>query len=176
MLYVRVQSGNISNVLGYLKKTWQDIEPNAPFRYSFLDEKIAAKYEDDEKWGQIIHYSAILAIFVACLGAFGLTALAVARRTKEIGIRKVLGASVASLMGLFTREFVWLIVVANVIAWPVAYYAMNAWLQDFAYRIELSVGGFLLGGLLTLLVVLVTVNAQALKAVRANPVDALRDE
>lgn len=176
MLYVRFRSSNMSQVLSFLEKTWYDIEPNVLFLYSFLDEKIAAQYRDDERWGNIIRYSAGLAIFVACLGAFGLTALAIARRTKEIGIRKVLGASVASLLRLFSREFVWLVVAANVIAWPVAYYALDQWLQDFAYRIDLGVSGFLLGGVLTLAVVLFTVNLQALKAVRANPVDALRDE
>ena len=175
-LVARIQTEQTAEFLSYISSKWKEISPNVPFTYSFLDETIAAQYRDDEKWGQVIWYASVFAIFVACLGAFGLTALAVSRRTKEIGIRKVLGASVASLMGLFTREFVWLIVVANVIAWPVAYYAMDQWLQDFAYRVELGVGGFVLGGLLTLLVVLVTVNAQALRAVRANPVDALRDE
>ena len=175
-LAARIRTDQTAEVLSFMKSKWNEMEPNVPFSYSFVDEKIAAQYRDDERWGQIIRYAAGFAIFVACLGAFGLTTLAVARRTKEIGIRKVLGASEASLMGLFSREFVGLVVVANLIAWPVAYYAMDRWLQDFAYRIELGASGFLSGGLLTLLVVLLTVNLQTLKAVRANPVDALRYE
>ncbi len=176
LLAARIRTDQTTEVLSFMRSRWKELEPNIPFPYSFIDEKIAAQYRDDERWGQIIRYAAGFAIFVACLGAFGLTTLAVARRTKEIGIRKVLGASEASLMGLFSREFVGLVVVANLIAWPVAYYAMDRWLQDFAYRIELGASGFLSGGLLTLLVVLLTVNLQTLKAVRANPVDALRYE
>ena len=176
LLVARIRTDQTTEVLSFMRSKWIEMEPNVPFSYSFVDEKIAAQYRDDEQWGQIIRYAAGFAIFVACLGAFGLTALAVARRTKEIGIRKVLGASEASLMGLFSREFVGLVVVANVIAWSVTYYAMDRWLQNFAYRIELGASGFLSGGLLTLLVVLLTVNLQTLKAVRANPVDALRTE
>ena len=118
----------------------------------------------------------LFAIIIACLGAFGLTALAVSLRTKEVGIRKALGASVSSIVSLFVREFVLLVAVATVIAWPVAYYAMDRWLQDFAYRIELGISTFALSGVLMLAVVLATVSLQTVKAARANPVDALRYE
>ena len=125
-------------------------------------------------------YSAIniigLAIFIAALGAFGLAALATARRTKEIGIRKVLGASQAQILSLLSREFVLYIALSSLIAFPIAYYATNQWLQTFAYRTELGIGIFLLGSVALFLIVLTTVTTQTLKAARANPADALRDE
>ncbi|MCE2434608.1 MAG: FtsX-like permease family protein [Candidatus Latescibacteria bacterium] len=175
-LAARIRTDQMTEVLSFMRSKWKEMEPNVPFSYSFIDEKIASQYRDDERWGQIIRYAAVFAIFVACLGVIGLTALAVARHAKEIGIRKVFGASEVNLLGLFSREFLGLVVAANLIAWPVAYYAMDRWLQNFAYRIELGVSGFLSGGLLIFLVVLLTVNLQVLKAVRANPVDALHDE
>ena len=176
LLAARIRTEQTAEVLSFMRSKWNEMEPNVPFSYSFIDEKIAAQYRDDEQWGQIIRYAAGFAIFVACLGAFGLTALAVARRTKEVGIRKVLGASVSSIVSLFVREFILLVAVATVIAWPVAWWAMDRWLQDFAYRIDPGIGTFLLGGLLTLAVVLLTVSAQAVRAAWANPVDALRYE
>ncbi len=121
-------------------------------------------------------YSALLAVFIACLGAFGLTALAVARRTREIGIRKVLGARGSGIVSLLSRDFVMLAAIANLIAWPAAYYASDRWLQDFAYRIEPGIGTFVSGGILMLVVVLLTVGVQAIRAAWANPVDALRTE
>lgn len=113
---------------------------------------------------------------IACLGIFALAAAAAEGRTKEIGIRKVLGASVPSIVGLLGKEFSWLVLVANVIAWPVAYFAIRSWLDSFAYRITLGVGTFILGGALALLIAWVTVGYQVIRAARANPVDALRYE
>jgi putative ABC transport system permease protein len=134
------------------------------------------QYRADEQWGRIVRYAAILAIFVACLGVFGLTALNLARRTKEIGIRKVLGASVPSIVLLLSKEFTCLVLAANLIAWPLAWYAMHRWLESFAYRIELGPGVFVLGGVLALLIAWLTVSFQAIRAARANPVEALRYE
>ncbi len=123
-----------------------------------------------------IHYATGFAIFIAALGAFGLAALATTRRTKEIGIRKVLGASQAQILSLLSREFVLYIALSSLIAFPIAYYATNQWLQTFAYRTELGIGIFLLGSLVLFFIVLTTVTTQTLKAARANPADALRDE
>jgi putative ABC transport system permease protein len=175
-LLVKIRPQKIPETLAILKDRWNQFAPNLPFDFFFLDEYVDQQYRAEERWGRIIGYSAAFAIFITCLGTFGLTSFAVARRTKEIGIRKVLGASVSSIVMLLSREFVMLVSISNLIAWPVAYYAMNKWLQDFAYRIELGPGVFIVGGVLALVIALMTVSAQAIKAARANPVDALRYE
>ena len=176
LFLLRIRPENLQSTLQDLEAIWYAHSPHYTFRYTFFDEDLARFYRDETRWSQIIRYAAWFTIFIACLGAFGLTALAVSRRTKEVGIRKALGASVSSIVSLFIREFVLLVAVATVIACPVAYYAMDRWLQDFAYQIELGIGTFVLGGVLTLGVVLLTVGSQAVRAARANPVDALRDE
>ena len=176
LFLVRIKPDHISATLAYMKEKWHEVVPENTFRHTFLNEDIARFYQDEERWREVVSYSSLFAIIIACLGAFGLTALAVSRRTKEVGIRKTLGASVSSIVSLFVREFVLLVAVATVIAWPVAYYAMDRWLQDFAYRIELDVSTFVLSGVLMLAVVLATVSLQAMRAARANPVDALRYE
>ena len=173
---IRVRPDEIPGTLHFLKQKWQEFNPNRPFEYSFLDERFDQLYRTEEKQGQVFGTFALLAIFVACLGLFGLASFATERRTKEIGIRKVLGASVSNIVFLMSKEFVLLVGVANLIAWPVAYYAMNKWLEDFAYRIELGPGVFVLGGILAMVIALATVSAQAIRAARANPVDALRYE
>ena len=175
-LLIRVRPENIPGTLAFLEEKWQEVAPDLPFRYSFLDEEVDRQYRKEERWSRIVQYSALFAVFIACLGAFGLTALAVARRTKEIGIRKALGATVPNILSLLSREFLVLVAVASVIACPVAYYAMERWLQDFAYRIDPGVGTFVLGGVLMLAIVLLAVGSQAMRAARANPVDALRTE
>ena len=176
LLMVRIHPNNISETLTFMQTTWKKINPELPFEFYFLDSFMDQQYREDKKWSQIISYATLFTIFIACLGAFGLTALAVSRRTKEIGIRKVLGATVPNIINLLSREFVLLIALANIIAWPVAYWAMTQWLANFAYRINLGIGTFILGGLLTLIVVIATVSTQAFKAAKMNPVDTLRYE
>ena len=173
---VRVRPENIPGTLAFLEEKWLEVAPDIPFQLSFLDDEVDGQYRKEERWNQIVMYSALLAVFIACLGAFGLTALAVARRTREIGIRKVLGARGSGIVSLLSRDFVMLAAIANLIAWPAAYYASDRWLQDFAYRIEPGIGTFVSGGILMLAVVLLTVSAQAIRAAWANPVDALRTE
>lgn len=176
-LLVRIKTENIPETLAYMEKKWYEIAPSGyVFRYSFFDEDIEQFYRKEHRWGTIITYASLFAIFIACLGAFGLISLAVNRRTKEIGIRKVLGASIPNITTLLSGEFFRLMVAANVLAWPLAYWSMDYWLQDFAYRIDLGVGELVLGGALTLLLVMVTVSFQAIKAALSNPVDALRYE
>ncbi len=175
-LLVRVRADDIPGTLTFMEAQWEAVTQSPGFRYSFLDEGIDRQYRTEERWHRMIGYGTLFAIFIACLGAFGLTALAVTRRTKEIGIRKILGASVTNVVRLLSREFVLLVGIANVLAWPVAYWAMSKWLSDFAYRIELGIGAFALGGVLTLLVVIGTVSLQAIKAAKMNPVEALRYE
>ena len=175
-LLIRMRPGQIFETTKMLKSTWEKLETNRPFALSFLDERLDQQYRNEVYWFQVLSYSALVVIALSCLGLFGLASLAVARRTKEVGIRKVLGASVGNVMWLLSRDFVKLLLLANVIAWPVAYWAMNEWLTNFAYRIELGVDVFVLAGALTLAIALLTVNVQTMKAARSNPVDALRYE
>ena len=173
---VRVHPHDTPGTLEFLKKKWAAFVPERPFAYSFLDQDWAKMYREEQQLGRIMGSFAALAIFVACLGLFGLASFAAERRTKEIGIRKILGASVANIVLLLSNDFTKLVVVANAIAWPLAYYAMQHWLQNFAYRIELGVEHFLLGGVIALAIAWLTVGWQALRAALANPVDALRYE
>ena len=175
-LLVRIHPENVPGTIAFMKEKWEEIAPALEFIFSFVDENIDRQYHKEERWNLMIQYATGFAIFIAALGAFGLAALATARRTKEIGIRKVLGASQTQILSLLSREFVLYIALSSFIAFPIAYYATNQWLQTFAYRTELGIGTFLLGSLVLFLIVLTTVTTQTLKAVRANPADALRDE
>ena len=175
-VFIRCRAEDVSATVDLLEATWKEIHPAHPFTYSFLDQDMERQYRTERRWDQMIRYAAVLAIFIACLGALGLTALAVARRTKEIGIRKVLGASVPRIVVLLSKEFTYLVIAANLVAWPAAYYAMTQWLQNFAYRIDLGIGIFVLGGLAVLVIAWLTVSYQAIRAALANPVDALRYE
>ena len=173
---IRIRSDDIAGTLGFLKTQWKEIAPNKPFDYFFLDDDYDKLYRTEEQIGTLFGLFSILAIFVASLGLFGLASFTAQRRIKEIGIRKVLGASVSNLVLMLSKEFALLVGLANLIAWPIAYYAMNRWLQDFAYRIDLEIWAFVLSGLLALLIALTTVSYQAWKVARTNPVDALRYE
>ena len=175
-LLVRIHPKNVPGTIAFIKEQWEKIAPNHAFNFSFIDEALDKQYKKEERWNQMIQYATGFAIFIAALGAFGLAALAVARRTKEIGIRKVLGASQTQILSLLSREFVLYIALSSLIAFPIAYYATNQWLQTFAYRTELGIGTFLLGSLVLFFIVFTTVTTQTLKAARANPADALRDE
>ncbi len=175
-ILVRVSSSNIPATIKLLEEKWRMVAPNTPFDFTFVNEDIQRQYETDLRWQKIISYSTAFAVLLACLGLFGLATLAATSRTKEIGIRKVLGASVARVVTLLSREFAILVVLANVIAWPLAYLVMNKVLQNYAYRIEISWWVFALAGGVTLFIALLTVSTQAIKAALANPVEALRYE
>jgi putative ABC transport system permease protein len=175
-LSVRIRPENITEALPFLREQWQYIVPDVPFEYFFLADKFAQSYQEEEKVVEIIGLFSLLAILLACLGLLGLAALTVTQRTKEIGIRKVLGASVFNIVLLVSKQFVKLVLLANIIAWPIAYFVMKDWLQNYPYRINVGVSFFLLGGVLALLIALLTVSFQAIKAALANPVEALRYE
>ena len=175
-IVVKVRPGHIPAAMKLLKETWDRLTPGEVFRYKFVDEEFDALYREEERWERIIRFAAGFAMLIACLGTLGLVSLAVTRRTKEIGIRKVLGASAGNVVMLLSREFAYLVLAANLVAWPLAYWATHRWLEDFAYRIDLGPAMFALGGLSTLGVVLLTVSSQAIKAALANPVEALRYE
>lgn len=173
---VRIRAGQIAETVGFLEGVWHQHAPKEIFNYRFVDEELNELYRTEEKLGQISRVFASLAIFVSCLGLFGLTSFTAEQRTKEIGIRKVLGASVSNIVGLLSKEMSWLVIAANAFAWPAVYFFTDRWLQNFAYRIELSPGVFLLGGVLALCVVLFTASTQALKIALSNPVEVLRYE
>jgi putative ABC transport system permease protein len=172
----RIQTDDLAGTIDLLRKTWKKFLPDEPFEYSFMDERFANVYRSEIRVGQIFGVFAGLAIFIGCLGLFGLASFAAERRTKEIGIRKVLGASVPAVVRLLVKEFVILVGIANLIAWPIAYAVMSRWLQEFAYRISFSMIVFVIAGAVTLLVSLATVGFLAVRAALSNPVDSLRYE
>jgi putative ABC transport system permease protein len=175
-LIAHVKGGNIQTTLGNIEATWLKLNPNEPFEYSFLDEDFQKNYLAEERLAAIIRYFTIIAIFISCLGLFGLATFSAEHRTKEIGIRKVLGANVAGIVALLSKEFLVLIGVAVIIASPIAWYAMNRWLQDFAYRINVSWQIFAVTILLVAFIAFVTISVQAIKAALSNPVKSLRTE
>ena len=175
-IFARIGSEDIPSTLQLLRGTWTEVGGNQPFLYSFLDEDVDRQYREDERWGAAVRYASLLAICIACLGALGLTSLAAVRRTKEMGIRKVLGASVPRLVSLLSREFALLAIIANALAWPVAHYALGRWLEGYATRVDVGVGAFVLAGALTLALVWASTGWRALKSALANPIDALRYE
>jgi len=173
---IRVASANMAEMVKFIENTWLSIAPGIPFNYSFLDQDYEGLYRNEQQTGKVFVIFSFLAIFIAALSLLGLTSFTVEQRTKEIGIRKVLGASVPQIILLLSKEFTKCVVIANVIAWPIAYYVMNKWLQKFAYRIEIGWGTFFIAGLLTLMIALITVSWQAFRAALANPVENLRYE
>ncbi len=173
---VRLKAGNLEQNLAVLKQAWKAIAPDQEFEYRFLDESIAALYRQEQRTNSIVKIASAIAIFIACMGLFGLATLSVARRTKEIGIRKVLGASVGSVVALLSKEFLILVVLAAIIAFPLAWWAMNNWLQDFAYRVNVSWWIYIAAGLLAVIITLLTISFQTIRAALMNPVKSLRTE
>ncbi len=175
-IYAKIRSDNIPKTLELLKNTWSEVVPDRPYIYSFFDEDVDKVFREDERWVDVTQYAALLAIFIACLGAFGLISLTVAKRTKEVGIRKVLGASVPKIVILLTTEFSVFTLIANIPAWPIIYLIMNKWLQAFVYQVALTPVYFLAGSLITFIIVISTVGFQVLRTALANPVESLRYE
>ncbi len=173
---VRISPENTIAKVGAIEKLWQTYAPDLPFTYSFLDEDYDALFREEQRLGRLFTGFTILALLVASLGLFALATFMAERRAKEIGIRKVLGASVTTIVTMLSRDFIKLIIIALLIAVPIGYYAMQMWLQDFAYRTDISFGVFVVAGASTLIITLLTVSFQAIKAAIANPVDSLRNE
>jgi len=173
---VRVRENTGRAAIDLPRDTWKKTSPGSPFEISFLDSDLRAQYEQEQNWSRIIGYASALAVVIACLGLFGLSTAAAEKRLREIGIRKVLGASTYSILGIITSEMLLLVVLANVIAWPAAYYTMNRWLSDFAYRIDIGWQSFALAAALALLIALCMVSYQVVKAALTNPVDVLKHE
>jgi putative ABC transport system permease protein len=175
-LSIRIRPNSVQQSLAFLENTWNSFFPNEPFDFYFFDDQLNASYLAEQRMGDIFKYFSFLAIFIACLGLYGLTAFMIERKIKDIGIHKVLGAGIARIVFLLSKKYLWWIIFANAIAWPIAYYAMNRWLQNFAYRIDIGWWTFLLAGAMALLIALLTVSYQAIKAALANPVESLRYE
>ena len=173
---VKIQSEDIAKTLSFIEETWKAFAPSFPFDYYFMDNQFDSFYRFEQRLGKIFTYCSLLAIFISCLGIFGLISFAVEQRTKEIGIRKVLGASIFSVVVILIKEFIKWVLIANVIAWPIAYFAMNQWLQQFAYRTSPGLSSFLISTIAAIVIAIVTVSWQAIKAAVANPVDALKYE
>jgi len=172
----RINTDNLPATMKLIENTWESVADGVPFNYVFVDEVVNAQYRQEERLSQIAAFGSTLAIIIACLGLFGLASLMMVRRTKEIGIRKVLGASVPGIVILLGKEFLKLVVIGFAISVPVAWYAMTRWLENFAYRIEVSLWVFVLAGSIALMIALITVSWQSIRSALANPVEALRYE
>lgn len=176
IIFVKVRPENLTATVTTIESLIQELAPSFPVSYTFVDDVFNQQYSSDRQVGSIFKYFTILAIFISCLGLLGISSFMAEQRTKEIGVRRVLGASVQNIVGLLSKEFLMLICAANLIAWPVAYFIMNKWLQNFVYRIDLGILVFVLTGILSLFIAIVTISFQSIKAARARPVEALRYE
>jgi putative ABC transport system permease protein len=173
---MRVARGRIPEALEHLKAVWARFHPESPVKYDFLDDRIVALYRNEAKMMQMFGYFSIFAIIISCLGLFGLASFTAERRTKEIGVRKVMGASLGNITFLLSKDFTKWVILANILAWPIAYFAMSKWLDNFAYHIFPSWREFVLAAFLTFLIALLTVSYQSIRAATADPIDSLRYE
>jgi ABC-type antimicrobial peptide transport system permease subunit len=173
---IKITTANMASTMQSIKKIWKQTFPDYVYDYKFLDDKIAGFYQQENQLAQLYKIFAAIAIFLSCLGLYGLASFMAAQRIKEVGIRKVLGATTGNIVYLFSKEFIILIAIAFAIATPVAWYFMHQWLQDYAYRIDVSWLIFLAGGIAAVMIALATISFQAIKAAMANPVESLRSE
>jgi putative ABC transport system permease protein len=173
---IKVQKGKTVQALKSIEATYNNLFPQHYFYYQFLGDEIADSYTSDKKWQQIVSYSAAVAILICCIGLFGVSGFTAQKRYKEIGIRKVLGASAIGITQLLAKDFLKLVIIAIIIASPVAWFSMNKWLQNYAYRIEINGWIFIVTAFVSILIAIITVSFNAIKAAIANPVKALRSE
>jgi putative ABC transport system permease protein len=173
---VKVSPANIDKKLDEIKNVWHKYAGNQAFEYVFFDENFAKLYEAERRTGIIVTVFSILAILIACLGLLGLAAFTTEQRTKEVGIRKILGASVPGIVALLLKDFAKWVLISNIIAWPIAYFALNKWLEDFAYRTEINLWVFAAASIASMLIAIFTVSYQSIRAATANPVKSLRYE
>jgi len=176
VVHVKIQSTDVQTVLTEMESVWEHFVPDNPFEYRFLDDVFERMYEAEEQMGKIFDYFTGFAILISCLGLFGLASFMTEQRFKEIGIRKVLGASIGSVMLLLVKDFTKWVLVANIIAWPIAWYVMDKWLQSFAYKTSFSIWIFITSGLIALVIAFVTISFRTFKAANSNPVKALKYE
>ena len=172
----RIDSQNVQKVIDFIRNRWNQFAPGQPFEYSFLDRRYEAMYSSEKRTGEIIGFFSVLSIMICGLGLFGLATYVTEQRTKEIGIRRVMGGTITNVVIMIFKDFVLLVAVANVLAWPLAYYVMNRWLNGFAFRIQMGFYIFVIAAGLTFFVALTTVSWQALKVATEDPVKSLRYE
>ena len=175
-MLVKTSGKSLSSTISFIEKKWKELAPHRPFEYRFLDEEFAKLYAAELRTGKVFSIFSGLAILLACIGLFGLSAYSIKQRVKEIGVRKVLGAPVLNIALLLSGNFLKLVFIAFIIASPLAWWTMNKWLQDFEYRISITWWMFAVAGMAALLIALITVSFQAIKAAVANPVKSLRTE
>jgi putative ABC transport system permease protein len=175
-LSIKIRGTDIPEIIKFIREKMEVVSSIYPFEYQFFDDVFARVYHNEQKAGKMFNTFTLLALVIACLGLLGLTSFATEQRTKEIGIRKVLGSSISGIIVLLSKEFTKWVLLANIFAWPVAYFVMNRWLQNFAFRVRIDPGTFVISGFLTLMMALLTVSFQSTKAAHANPVDSLRYE
>jgi ABC-type antimicrobial peptide transport system permease subunit len=173
---IKLATANIASTMQSVKKIWEQTFPDYVYEYRFLDDKIESFYKQENQLSQLYKVFSAIAIFLSCLGLYGLASFMAVQRIKEVGIRKVLGATAGNIVYLFSKEFIILIAIAFAIATPIAWYYMHQWLQDYAYRINISWWLFAVGGLVAIIIALATISFQAVKAAIANPVKSLRTE
>ena len=173
---IKIKPGSEKSVLSYVEKLWNDAFPEYVYDYKFLDQSVQAYYKQEDQLSQLYKIFAGIAIFISCLGLYGLVSFMAAQRTKEVGIRKVLGASPMRIVYLLSKEFTFLIIIAFIISAPVAYYIMNNWLQNYTYRIPLTATIFILAIVSSVMIAWITVGYKSIKAATANPVKSLRTE
>jgi putative ABC transport system permease protein len=175
-IFIKIKETNKADALNHIEREFKQIFPTIPYQYTFKDAENLEQYDKESKWKQIVTFGALLTIFISCIGLFGLATLSSERRKKEIGIRKVLGASVEGIVRKLSADFLKLVIISAVIAAPAAWWAMDKWLQNYPYRIGVNVWIFLFAAVLVVVIALVTVSFQAIKAAIANPVKSLRSE
>jgi len=173
---VRTEKGKTKQAIASMEKLYKQYNPGFPFKYYFTDDEIAKNYKAEYTVSKLSKYFAFIAIFISCLGLFGLVTFTAEQKTKEIGIRKVLGASVTGIVRMLSKDFLKLVLIAAIIAFPVAWWAMHTWLANFAYRVDIGWWVFIVAGVAALLIALLTISFQSIKAAIANPVKSLRTE
>ncbi|MBN1480742.1 ABC transporter permease [candidate division KSB1 bacterium] len=173
---VRSNAYSVPQSLAMIEETWKSFFPSEPFDYYFVDENLNLNYLAEQRMSKIFKTFSFIAIFIACLGLYGLTAFTIEGKFKDIGVHKVLGASVSNIVTLISKSYLWLIILSNVLAWPITYFAMNKWLQNFAYRTHMGWWMYIIAGILVLVIALLTISWQAIRAATANPVESLRYE
>jgi putative ABC transport system permease protein len=176
VVLVRIKGGQTPEALALLEETWKKMERDYPFEFGFLDQSVDNQYRNETQISQIINIFTLLGLFISCMGLFGLSSFMAEQRTKEVGIRKILGASESQILFMLSTDFAKWVGLASLIAWPAAYFILRRWLGEFAYRVNISIPTFLLSTAFALLVALLTVGYQAIKAATQNPVESLRYE
>lgn len=176
VIAMKIDTEQMTQTLSFIDQMLKEIAPQVPLSYRFMDQDYLKMYQAEQRINYAFNIFTLVALFIACMGLFGLVAFKVAQRTKEIGIRKVLGANIEHIVGLISKDFMGLILIANIIAFPLAYWAMNQWLEDFAYRIDINWVIFFIAGGSAIAISFLTISSQSVKAALANPVDSLRDE